>query len=126
MKFSIDKQEKYCVLALNEEKLTSLTAPELKSELVTLSNEGHTSMILDLKDVQYIDSSGLSGILTGNRIAKDTNGSFVVCNLTDHVLKLITISKLDSVLNIVPTQEEAIDAVFLDQLENDVKNSSKS
>ena len=40
MKFTTDKQEKYTVLALHEENLNSLIAPDLKSEFVFLRNEG--------------------------------------------------------------------------------------
>ena len=40
--------------------------------------------------------------------------------LNDHVLKLLKISQLDSVLSIVPTKEEAVDTVFLNQIEQDL------
>ncbi|MEJ2004663.1 MAG: anti-anti-sigma factor, partial [Cyclobacteriaceae bacterium] len=40
MKFTIDKQEKYTILKLHEEKLDSSVAPKLKSELITLHAEG--------------------------------------------------------------------------------------
>jgi len=46
-------------------------------------------------DVDYVDSSGLSSILTANRIWKDY-GSFVMTNVkSDSIHKLIEISKLD-------------------------------
>ena len=76
MKFSLDKQEKYAVLSLNEENLNSMIAPDLKSEFVFLRNEGVKNLIFNLSDVHYVDSSGLSAILTANRIWKDY-GSFI-------------------------------------------------
>ncbi len=39
MKYTVDKQEKYTLLRLNEEKLDSSIAPQLKSEMVTLHAE---------------------------------------------------------------------------------------
>ena len=77
MKFVIDKQEKYSLLQLNEENLNSLIAPDLKSEFVFLCNEGVKNLILDLTDVKYVDSSGLSAILTANRLWND-QGIFVL------------------------------------------------
>ena len=71
MKYSVDKQEKYCVIRLHEEKLDSVLAPQLKSELVTLNAEGIENVILDLTEVKYTDSSGLSAILVGNRVFND-------------------------------------------------------
>ena len=60
MKYTIDKQEKYSLLRLHEEKLDSSVAPGLKSELITLHAEGVKNIVLDLAEVKYTDSSGLS------------------------------------------------------------------
>ena len=123
MKYTIDKQEKYCLVRLHEEKLDSSIAPSLKSELITLHAEGARNIILDLSEVKYTDSSGLSALLVGNRILQEDGGVFVLTSLSDHTLKLIKISQLDSVLNILPKEEEAIDAVFMHEIEKDLKNS---
>jgi anti-sigma B factor antagonist len=122
MKYSIDKQEKYTLLRLNEEKLDSNIAPQLKSEMVTLHAEGIRNVILDLSEVKYTDSSGLSALLVGNRILQEDNGIFILTKLSDHTLKLIKISQLDSVLHILPTVEEGIDAVFMHEIEKDMKD----
>lgn len=121
MKYTIDKQEKYCLLKLHEEKLDSNVAPNLKSELITIHAEGAKNIILDLSGVKYTDSSGLSALLVGNRVIQENGGIFVLSGLSEHTMKLIKISQLDSVLNILPTVEEAIDAVFMNELENDLK-----
>ncbi len=121
MKYSIDKQEKYTLLRLNEEKLDSNIAPQLKSEMVTLHAEGIRNIILDLSEVKYTDSSGLSALLVGNRILQEDNGIFILTRLSDHTMKLIKISQLDSVLHILPTVEEGIDAVFMHEIEKDMK-----
>ena len=71
MKYQIDKQEHYAVLSLQEENLNSTIAPQLKSDLILLSQEGVRNLILDLSNVKYVDSSGLSAILTGHRLWKD-------------------------------------------------------
>ena len=123
MKYTIDKQEKYCLVRLHKEKLDSSIAPSLKSELITLHAEGARNIILDLSEVKYTDSSGLSALLVGNRILQEDGGVFVLTSLSDHTLKLIKISQLDSVLNILPKEEEAIDAVFMHEIEKDLKNS---
>lgn len=122
MKYTIDKQEKYSLLRLHEEKMDSSVAPSLKSELITLHAEGVKNIILDLSDVKYTDSSGLSALLVGNRIFQEEDGIFVLAALSEHTVKLIKISQLDSVLNITQTPEEAIDAVFMHEIEKDLKN----
>lgn len=126
MKYTIDKQEKYSLLKLHEEKLDTNIAPQLKSELITLHAEGVKNIILDLSEVKYTDSSGLSALLVGNRVVQEEGGIFVLARLSDHTMKLIKISQLDSVLNIVPSIEEAVDAVFMNEIENDLKNEEEN
>ena len=121
MKYTIDKQEKYTIMKLHEENLNSGIAPNLKSELLTLHAEGHHYMILDLEEVKYTDSSGLSALLVGNRIFQEDDGIFVLTKLSEHAQKLIKISQLNSVLNILPTVEESVDAVLMHQVEQELK-----
>jgi anti-sigma B factor antagonist len=126
MKYTIDKQEKYSLLRLHEEKLDSSVAPGLKAELITLHAEGVKNIVLDLAEVKYTDSSGLSALLVGNRIVQEEGGIFILTTLSDHTMKLIKISQLDSVLNILPRVEEAIDAVFMHEIEKDLKDSDNN
>lgn len=121
MKFTVDKHDKYCIFKLDEEKLLSTSAPKLKSEFVLLNAEGFRNLIVDMSDVEYVDSSGLSAILIGNRLSKDSNGTFVITGLHEQVAKLIKISQLDSILNIIPTVEESVDFVMMEELERDLR-----
>ena len=125
MKYQVDKQDRYSVFSLEEKNLNSLIAPQLKSEFVFLRNEGVRNLIFDLGDVDFVDSSGLSSILTANMIWKDY-GSFVMANIkSDSVNKLIEISKLDGILVIIPSVEEAIEYVFMEDLERDLSDEEE-
>ena len=123
MKFSVEKKDKYCVFKLEDEKLNTLNAPKLKSELVILNAGGVKNIILDLAEVTFVDSSGLSAILIGNRLCKNVNGTFCVINLGDYVSKLIKISQLDTILNIFPTVEESVDFILMEELERSLKGN---
>jgi len=125
MKFNVDKHEKYILLKLNESKLNSLITPQLKSELILINTEGQRNIILDLSLVKFADSSGLSSLLVGHRLCKNAEGSFILTGLNDAVSRLIAISQLETVLNIVPTPEEAIDYIFMEEIEKELKKESK-
>ena len=113
------------ILALQEEKLTSTIAPDLKSQFVMLTAEGKNNIILDLSQVNYADSSGLSALLRANSMCEQAGGIFVLCGLTEHVSKLITITHLDRVLTILPTVQEAIEAVFMHEIEKDIDDDEE-
>lgn len=111
MKFSVDKQEGFIVYEILDEKLTSLNAPVLKSELLMANSEGYKNIVVDLDNVKFVDSSGLSALLVGNRICKDARGIFALCGLNDTVKALIKISQLGDVLHIYSTQHDATAAI---------------
>lgn len=117
MNITVDKNEKYNVIKVNEEKLTSLVAPDLKAQILFLHTQDYKPMIIDMTNVQYCDSSGLSAILVGNRLCREANLSFILTGVQDHVRKLITISQLDKVLSNIPTLNEAIDFIFMEDVE---------
>ncbi|MDH3649543.1 MAG: STAS domain-containing protein [Saprospiraceae bacterium] len=120
MKYTIDKQDRYAIMSLDIENLNSVIAPDLKSEFVIFRNEGIPNFILDLSKVKYVDSSGLSAILTGNRLWKGI-GMFILTG-AEHspVKKLIEISRLESILNVIPTNSEAVDYLYMEDLEKEL------
>ncbi|MCH7535268.1 MAG: STAS domain-containing protein [Bacteroidetes bacterium] len=120
MNYTVDKKEKYTLISVEADKLTALISPELKSEFVVLNADNVSNMVIDLSKVLYCDSSGLSSILTGNRLCKEAGGSFVLSGLHTSVQKLISISQLESVLSIAPTIAEAEDLLFMEEVERKV------
>lgn len=125
MKFAVDKHEKYILIKLNESKLNSLVTPQLKSELILINTEGQRNIVLDLSQIKFADSSGLSALLVGHRLCKNAEGSFILTGLNEAVARLVTISQLDNVLSIVPTTEEAIDLIFMEEIEKELKKEIK-
>ncbi|GAB5539343.1 MAG: hypothetical protein Salg2KO_14460 [Salibacteraceae bacterium] len=117
MNFTITQSEHYSIVAIDADKLGGVLSPELKSKFIELNESGVKNIILNLEKARYCDSSGLSAVLVGNRLCKNSNGTFVLCTLNEMVAKLVQISQLDSVLTITPTEQEAIDFVVMDQVE---------
>jgi anti-anti-sigma factor len=106
MDFKIEKIDGYTLVQVLKEKLDTHVAPTLKSELVLLSGNGEKNILLDLSRCNYCDSSGLSSILVANRLCKNADGVFVLASLQPAVERLISVSQLDSVLNIAPSVDD--------------------
>ena len=107
MSFTKTDQENYSIVTSNVEKLDASNAPDLKSELVLINKKSVNNIIIDLTNTKYCDSSGLSAILIGNRLCKDSSGALVICGLQANVAKMIKISQLDKVFNIAPNLDAA-------------------
>ncbi|MEX2592510.1 MAG: STAS domain-containing protein [Anditalea sp.] len=121
MRYSVDKKEQYVIFTLQEEKLDSSLSPQLKSELLTVHAEGYRNLIMDMSNVKYTDSSGLSALLVGNRAFSEDGGIFIISSPQEHVNKLIKISMLDKVLNVVENHEEAAEAIFIHEIDSEEK-----
>lgn len=104
---NIEKKDNHTLIKIEVEKLDTHLAPVLKSELVLINGKGEKNIILDLSNCRYCDSSGLSAILIANRLCKRRDGTFVLSGLNDAVERLVSISQLDTVLNITENVEEA-------------------
>lgn len=107
MNFIVRNEPNYSFVKVVKDRLDSFISPELKAELVMLSNQGVVNIVLDLEDCEYCDSSGLSAILVGNRLCEDSEGTFILCNLSKGVEKMIKMAMLDSILLIAPGLKEA-------------------
>ncbi len=118
MKFSVDKQEKYVLLQLLEERFTNEIAPGLKSELYLLNAEGFKNIIVDLATVMECnDAQDLSSLLVGDRLCKAAGGLFVVTGLTEQLEQIIELSNIFSSIIFINSVEEAMDLIYMDELE---------
>lgn len=117
MSFSIEKYDNYTLIKFSTDKLDAVVSPDLKSELVLINKQGEKNILVDLESVRYCDSSGLSSLLIGNRLCKEAGGSFILSAMQPAVVKLLTISQLDSILNTKTTLVDAIDSLVIDEMQ---------
>lgn len=120
MSFKVDQQENYTLIKFSTDKLDAIVAPDLKAELVMLSKNEIKNILIDLTSVRYCDSSGLSALLIGRRLCNELNGSFILSGLQPAVQKLITISQLNSILNIKNSIEDSVNTLFVDEIERNL------
>ena len=78
--------------------LDCYTAPQLRSALLALVEDGVRDVTLDIGGAQFVDSTGLSVLVGGMKRLRDSGGRMVVKSPTDATRKLFEITGLDSVL----------------------------
>jgi anti-sigma B factor antagonist len=84
------------------------SAPELSARLAAALDRGITSLVLDLSQVEFIDSTGLSVLLNVLRRLTQRGGSLALVCTNPTVLRLFEITRLESTFDIVDTREEAL------------------
>jgi anti-sigma B factor antagonist len=95
MKFDIHKDGASVTLTLQEKKLDSTIASELKGEFLILAKPKIEHLVIDLHDVEFCDSSGLSALLIADRKMKEHGGSVRLMNVSPKIMSLLKISMLD-------------------------------
>jgi anti-sigma B factor antagonist len=87
------------VVALTGE-LDLATAPELRERLGLLSEEGENEVTLDLTDLDFVDSTGLSVFVMAFNRAQAGGGSLIIRNPSSPVMRIFEITGLTSVFTI--------------------------
>lgn len=121
MTITIKENDKYLLFTITDKKLTTENVSELKAQIIKTCRL-KKSAICDMKNVVYVDSSGLSGMLIGDRLFKENDARFLFCNCSKKVLQLAEITKIDSIITIVPTLSEAKDYILMDEIEKSFKD----
>lgn len=108
MNFEVEQQEGYIVIQSKVDKLDATNASELKSIIIAENKNNVNNMVINMLDTSYCDSSGLSAILTANRVCKSSGGQMVLSGLQPNVEKMIEIAQLHRVLSIEDTLPDAV------------------
>ncbi|MDA3861014.1 MAG: STAS domain-containing protein [Melioribacteraceae bacterium] len=106
--FEFTTHNEITIFKLNESRFNSSIAGFVKAEFsITLSEEVN-KLVVDMSQVAYCDSSGLSALLLAFRILQAAEGEIKIAAPQKSVRTLIEISQLDKILPIYNSVEEAI------------------
>ena len=100
MNFETHKNGASVTLKLKEKKLDAAVSSELKGEFLILCKPKLETLVVDLADVDFCDSSGLSALLIAERKMKEHGGKVRLLNVHKKVSGLLKISMLDRIFDI--------------------------
>jgi anti-sigma B factor antagonist len=86
------------------------SAPALKEKLTELLKSGAKSLVVDLSDVAFLDSTGLGALVEARAATSEAGGTLPIVCGQERILKRFTITGLDGVFDIYPTVDEALAA----------------
>ena len=96
-------------------ELDLYTAPTLRNRLLEQSQAGHHTIIVDLSQLEFTDSSGLGVLIGAYKRALGHYGAVCVLEAPDRVVKMLRITGLvPKVFRLFTDLQEALD--YLDEL----------
>ncbi len=114
MKSTVDNENGLSIFHLHENRLDSNNAAEAKSEFLILCQSNIDVLILDLSEVTFCDSSGLSAILLAERALREREAGLIVVDANGKIRALFEIAKLMDVIPLVGSIDEARDLIVED------------
>ena len=93
-----------------EKRIDASTAAEFKQKMGEWIDSGNRRIVLNLSEVDFIDSSGLGAIISGfKKIGND--GNLVICTVKESVMSLFRLTRMNRVFDIYASETEALDAL---------------
>jgi anti-sigma B factor antagonist len=83
-------------------------SPNVAESLHAIIRKKPKRLVVDLTRVNYIDSSGLAVLIEAMQSVKTYGGKFALAGLSEDVLTIFEIAKLDQVFRILPDIEAAL------------------
>ena len=84
------------------------TAPRLRERLLDLAHGGNSSVVVDLTEVSFVDSTGLGVLVSGLKRFREGGGDLLLVVTQPQILKVLEITGLTTVFSIHATAAEAV------------------
>ncbi|PKG23693.1 anti-sigma factor antagonist [Niallia nealsonii] len=89
-------------------EIDAYTAPKLKERIYSYSEKQSIKMVVDLSDVNYMDSTGLGVFVGVFKNIRANNGELKLINLSDRLKRLFEITGLADIIDITSKIEGGI------------------
>lgn len=121
--YQLEQNESYALIEWLGEELVQENYEELELAVRLLFKKEYTNMILNLAKVQNMDGFGVSAIRKATKICTNELGLFVVVSKVEEIVDRLDQAKIEN-LTIMNTNQEGVDAIYLNDLENDFEDES--
>ncbi|NJO42292.1 MAG: STAS domain-containing protein [Cyanobacteria bacterium CRU_2_1] len=88
--------------------LDGTQAIQFRNNVSDLVNKGTKVILVNLKDVTFMDSSGLAAIVIALKTVRSVGGRLCICSINDQVRLLFELTSMTRVFEIFPDQDEFV------------------
>ncbi|MFQ5648531.1 MAG: STAS domain-containing protein [bacterium] len=101
------RKEDNCSIVQIEGEVDLYSSPELRKKLMELTGAEEKAIVVDLRKVRYMDSSGVATLVETLQQVGKYGGKLKLANLRDAVKDVFELSRLDKVFDIFETVQQA-------------------
>ncbi len=86
--------------------LDGTQAAEFRQEVSELVESGADIILIDFKDVTFMDSSGLGALVLALKTVRAAGGKMYICSVHEQIKMLFELTSMDRVFDIFSTRED--------------------
>ncbi len=120
MDLKIEKNQQYVLIDIPQATIDTDASQALSKSVASLWKEGYTNIVIDLNQVQSVEQDGFSVLRKANELCLRDGGIFILVTKDEELTEALDEAKIRD-LTILPTVEEAVDAVFMNELEGEFR-----
>ena len=106
------EREGIIILDLSGRLVVGEATSSLREKIRQLSESGRHNVIVNLQEVDYIDSTGLGGLVISYTTLKKAGGALKVANLSRRNIELLVLTKLSTVFEVFNDEQDAVNSFF--------------
>ena len=88
------------------ELLDGISANQLRREITDVMAEGVKTILVDLQDVTFMNSSAIGALVATLKAVRAGGGEMFLCSLNDQVLIIFELTKMDQIFKICEDRQE--------------------
>jgi len=112
MNLETKKTGEFILLKPLKQNIDVTTSTEFKARVTDLINQGNNFFLLNLSEVDFVDSSGLGVMISILKTLTLNNGDIVLCELNIPVLNLFNLTRMNTVFKICSTEKEGLESLI--------------
>lgn len=111
LQIRVRKLREIPVIELNGE-VDAYTCARLREAMISAIEDGGASLVVNMRAVDYIDSSGLGTLVGGLKRVAERKGKIALCCTNPQIRKVFDITGLVKVFPIYGSEEEAVEGIL--------------
>jgi len=123
MQYKTEQKEKFTVITLLENSLSSNLVPELAELTTKIGAVAPKNLVLNFAKVARWELPVIEQLANAQQSFYDNNTSFVICCLSDSLQEVLDMTEYAEVMNMTPTESEAWDIVQMEEIERELLDS---
>jgi len=123
MQYKTEQKEKFTVITLLENSLSSNLVPELAELTTKIGAEAPKNLVLNFAKVVRWELPVIEQLANAQQAFYENNTSFVICCLSDSLQEVLDMTDYAEMMNITPTESEAWDIVQMEEIERELLDS---